>query len=211
MRLDVMAERLIAGVGELVGERTPETWGIRIAAWRLLSRGEPVSPQAVADEADRDVAEVLGCLKGSSDTTREGLIDAAMGLSLRPTQHRMRIGSRDLYTWCALDLLLIPPALGLAARVESVSPESGATIRAVVTPDGVDETEPAEAVVSVVPVRGDQREIRGAFCNFVHFFSSPEDARSWQGEHPEGWVLAAHDAFELGSHLIGGISGDCCA
>jgi len=137
-QLDVIADRLVDGMGDLAGERTPETWDIRLAAWRLLSKGEPVTVKAIAQQAGRDVTEVQRCLHGSSDVTVDGRIEAVMGLSLRPTQHGIRIAGQQLYTWCALDLLFIPPVLGVTAEIESTSPASGDNVRAVVTPRGVE-------------------------------------------------------------------------
>lgn len=209
-RLDAIADRLLDGMGGLAGERTSETWGIRLAAWRLLSKGEPVAVEAIAREAARDVTEVRRCLRGSSDVTEDGRIAAVMGLSLRPTRHRIGIGDTQLYTWCALDLLFIPPTLGITAEIESTSPSSGATVRAVVTPKGIEQVDPVTAVVSVVPIRTEGSEIRGALCNFVHFFSSEADAGSWRHDNPDGWVLPATEAFELGTRFIDRLGGDCC-
>lgn len=209
-QLDAIAGRLADGMGELAGERTPETWDIRLAAWRLLSKGEPVAVEVIAQQAGRDVTEVQRCLQRSADVTVDGRIDAVMGLSLRPTQHRIRIEGKQLYTWCALDLLFIPLALGVTAEIESTSPASGESVRALVTPNGVEHIDPTTAVVSVVPIRLGSSEIRVAFCNFVHFFSSLDDARAWAEEHPSGWVLPARDAFQLGTRFIDKLGGDCC-
>lgn len=209
-QLDAIADRLADGMGELAGERTPETWDIRLAAWRLLSKGEPVAVEAIAQQAGRDGTEVQRCLHGSSDVTVDGRIDAVMGLSLRPTQHRIRIEGKQLYTWCALDLLFIPLALGVTAEIESTSPASGESVCALVTPNGVEHIDPTTAVVSVVPIRLGSSEIRGAFCNFVHFFSSEGDASSWRADNPDGWVLPATYAFQLGTRLIDKLGSDCC-
>lgn len=209
-QLNVIADRLVDGMGDLAGERTPETWDIRLAAWRLLSKGEPVTVKAIAQQAGRDLTEVQRCLHGGSDVTVDGRVEAVMGLSLRPTQHRIMIEGVQLYTWCALDLLFIPPTLGVTAQIQSVSPVSATTIRAVVTPQGIEEVDPPEAVVSLVPVRSDADEIRGSFCNFVHFFSSEADAGSWRHDNPDGWVLPAPEAFKLGTRFIDRLGGDCC-
>lgn len=32
----------------------------------------------------------------------------------------------------------------------------------------------------------DLSEFRASFCNQVHYFASPADARPWLGEHPDG-------------------------
>ena len=63
---------------------------------------------------------------------------------------------------------------------------------------------------TVTPIRSEAREIRGAFCNHVHFFSSEADAAPWQARYPDGWVLPASEAFDLGTRFVEGLGGDCC-
>ncbi|MFH3639333.1 organomercurial lyase, partial [Acinetobacter baumannii] len=62
----------------------------------------------------------------------------------------------------------------------------------------------------------DMSSIRTAFCNEVHFFSSPNAAEDWLDQHPGGKVLSVEDAFELG-RLMGTryeesrpANGPCC-
>lgn len=210
MKVDEIAARLDAGIAQLAGERTPATWAIRVEAYRLLSSGVPVKVEDVALASGHDITDVERCLHGSADLTEDGKVEALMGLSLRPTQHRMKVGDTQLYTWCALDLLFIPPTLEVTAEIESPSPTSGEVIRAVVTPNGIEDIDPEGAVVSVVPIRSDADEIRGAFCNFVHFFLSDTEAASWRGSNPEGWILPAAEAFQLGTRFAERLSGDCC-
>lgn len=210
MHVDEIADRLNAGIADLAGPRTPETWAVRVAAYRLLTKGEPVKVEDIAQASGHEVESVQHFLRGSSDVTDDGRVEATMGLSLRPTQHRIKIGETQLYTWCALDLLFIPPALGVTAHIESPSPTSGKLVRAVVTSTGIDNLDPRDAVVSVVPIRSDSDEIRGAFCNFVHFFASDGDAAGWAESHPDGWMLPATEAFRLGLRFVDHLGGDCC-
>lgn len=210
MEVEQIATRLNDSIESVIGRPTAETWNVRRAAYRLLAQGEPVTLAQIADAAGTDVAQVERCLQGSSDIADDGRIRGAMGLSLRPTQHHMRIGGTQLYTWCALDLLFIPRALEATAEIESKSPASGEVIRAVVTPHGIHSLDPQEAVVSVIQMRSGHDEVRSAFCNHVHFFSSEIDAASWQNDHPEGWVLAASSAFDLAARFIDHLAGDCC-
>lgn len=184
MKLDEIADRLDAGMAQLAGERTPETWAIRVEAYRLLSKGAQVAVEEIAHASGHEVADVERCLQGSSDLTEDGTVEAFMGLSLRPTQHLIKIDGTQLYSWCALDLLFIPPILGLTAEIESPSPTSGEVVRAIVARTGVEDLVPTEAVVSVVPIRPGTDEIRGAFCNFVHFFVSDADASPWRTDIP---------------------------
>ncbi len=75
-------------------------------------------------------------------------------LTARQTAHRVRVGGKELYAWCALDTLFIPGLLGEEAEVSSTCPGSGEPVRITVTPDGVRDFSPADAVVSVVLPNG---------------------------------------------------------
>jgi len=64
------------------------------------------------------------------------------------------------------------------------------------TPGGVTAVDPATAVVSLVNPE-DLTSIRSSFCNQVHYFASPEDARPWLADHPGGEVLPVRDVHRL--------------
>lgn len=210
MELEQIATRLNDSIEGVIGRPSAATWNVRRAAYRLLAEGEPVTLAQIADAAGSDVTQVEDCLHGSSDIADDGRVRGAMGLSLRPTQHQMRIDGTQLYTWCALDLLFIPRALDASAEIESTSPASGEVVRAVVTPRGIHALDPQEAVVSVIQMRAGHDEVRSAFCNHVHFFTSDIDAAGWQHDHPEGWVLPASSAFDLAARFVDRLAADCC-
>ncbi len=71
-------------------------------------------------------------------------------LTARKTVHRVRVRGKELYAWCALDTLIIPGLLGEEGEVSSTCAVSGEPIRITVTPDGVRDFDPADAVVSIV-------------------------------------------------------------
>src|SRR5205807_3778932 len=120
-----------------------------------------------------------------------------VGLTQRPTKHRFQTQERQLYTWCALDTLMYPPLLGIAAQVESPCQATGEPVRVAVGPEGIRHVDPATAVVSIV-MPEDSRDLRDGFCNEVHFFRSPEAAEEWLAAHPGAAVMSVVDAFEVG-------------
>lgn len=169
---------------------------------RLLARGRPVTPDAIAAATGVDVADVRRRLRSMPDAELDddgNLV--GMGLTLRPTPHVFTIGGRRLYTWCALDTLIYPPLLGVAASIESPCRATGESVRLETGPEGVRRVEPAEAVVSIVIPDECCGTIRAAFCNEVHFFRSREAAADWLEHHPEALLLTVRDAFELGRLL----------
>lgn len=164
---------------------------------RLLADGEPVEVGALADAIGQSTEEVEARLALTPDTEydEQGQI-IGLGLSLRPTNHRLTLDGEELYTWCALDTLLFPVVLGRTAVVESVSPVSGQPIRVVVTPTGVSRIEPTTAVVSMVNPE-QMTSVRSAFCHEVHYFTSLEDAAPWLEAHPGAELLPVLDAYQF--------------
>lgn len=173
---------------------------------RLLVDGDPVTIDDLAGAVKLPVDEVRARLAATPDTEYDGqgrII--GQGLTLRPTRHRFTVSGEELYTWCAFDTLIFPALLDRPARIESISPTSGDTIRVSVDPTvGVTSVEPATAVMSLVNA-ADTPSIRSSFCNQVHYFTSPQDAASWLTEHPGAQTLPVSDAFELGRTVITGI------
>ena len=192
---------------------------------RLLVVGDPVTFGDLATATALTADEVRTRLAASPDTEYDdqGRI-IGQGITLRPTRHRFTVAGEELYTWCALDTLIFPAILDRSARIESVSPTSGATIRVTVDPTaGVTSVEPATAVVSLIDP-GNLPSIRSSFCNQVHYFTSPEDAAGWLVDHPDGLLLPVAEAFNLGNTMIpemlqkpkrnddaSELSGSCCS
>jgi len=202
--------------------RSEET--LLVPLLRLLAAGDPVTIDDLATAAALTPDEVRTHLAATPDTEYDdqGRI-VGQGLTLRPTRHRFTVSGEELYTWCAFDTLIFPALLDRPARIESVSPASGDTIRVTVDPTaGVTSAEPATAVMSLVDA-GDMPSIRSSFCNQVHYFTSPKDATGWLTDHPGGQVIPLAEAFVLGSTVISGIleqhqtvvgdtlPGNCCS
>jgi alkylmercury lyase len=122
------------------------------------------------------------------------------GLTLRPTPHRFKLKDRTLFTWCALDSLMFPGLVGQTVQVESPCAATGRPVRVTVTPQGVQQVEPPEAVVSLVAPEASPN-VRRVFCDYVNFFHSAEAAAGWLAEHPGATTLPVAEAYELGRRL----------
>jgi len=184
------------------------------AALRLLARGEPVPLDRLAEAVGWPEEAVRGALQGDPavEWDEAGRL-IGWGLTLRPTPFRLEVEGRSLWTWCALDTLLFPLCLEREARVEASCARTGQSIRFVVSPAGIREIEPAEAVlVLAAPESG--ASIRTAFCRRTVFLASP---RLFQPGGPWDPVLALFslpEAFRLAQRIMpylrweGGIG--CC-
>ncbi len=118
-----------------------------------VARAGAVSPEEFASklgiERSRAVELFADLAMLGVQVDEQGNVVGA-ALTARPTAHRVEVGDKELYAWCALDTLFIPGLLGEAAEVESRCPVSGESVRVSVTPDGVEDFSPPGAVVSVV-------------------------------------------------------------
>ncbi len=171
---------------------------------RLLANGRPVSPEQLGTAVHLSAADLTAALGRlpSIEFDREGNV-VGSGLTLTPTPHHFQVGGHELFTWCALDTLFFPAILKQPARVQSRCPVSGVKVQLKVTPEGVELLEPTSAVVSLVIPEALEAccDVRGSFCNQVHFFSSAEVASRWLTEHPGPIILPVEDAYQLGRML----------
>lgn len=187
---------------------SPDT-GIKPALWlpllHLLVQGEPVGIRDLAAVSGRTMREVSSALLAVPDTEYDGTGRiTGLGLTLRPTEHRLEMNGKQLYTWCALDTLIFPPLLGTTARVESVCHATGEPVRLDVGASGATAVEPGTAVVSLVTPK-DMGRVRSAFCNQVHFFASAQAAQPWLDTHPDGSILPVTEAAKIGAAMAGSL------
>lgn len=100
-----------------------EAGALRHVAFGAIRRAETPGPGELAATSGLDVVEVeelLGRMgeAGLVRRDRRGAVVGIAGLSVEPTAHRLvLIGAPSLFTWCALDAIGIPAALGLDAEV----------------------------------------------------------------------------------------------
>ena len=201
-RLDEIAEALADGLRGSLGGRNARLF---VALKRLLVHARPVDHEQVAQVLGIPREEVKAALRQlpSVEYDEDGNI-VGSGLTLNPTPHHFQVDGRELFTWCALDTLFFPAVLEKTARVRSSCHASGDEIRLTVRPDRVEDLTPPDAVVSIVVPEAEEAccDVRGAFCNDVHYFRSPEEASEWLSSHRGGVVLSVDEAFEVGRKLV---------
>ena len=196
--LDEMAATFVESAPRL-GEKERE---ISVALYRLLSRGEPVRPEGLAAKVampEEDVKRILKEWYGVFYNDQKFVV-GYWGLGLPEMKHRFRVDGRALYTWCAWDSLFIPEILGKTVYVESTCPETGNDIRLTVSPEGVPQVIPRDAVMSYISPETSKLEenVVTNFCHYVHFFSSRQAGLSWISQNPGTLLMSIEEAFELG-------------
>ncbi|TDJ68341.1 MAG: organomercurial lyase MerB [Planctomycetota bacterium] len=201
-RLDEIAGDLADGLRGSLGGRNARLF---VTLKRLLVNGRPVRHEQVAEMLGIPRGEVEAALRQlpSVEYDRDGNL-VGSGLTLNPTPHRFEVDGRELFTWCALDTLFFPAILAQTARVSSSCHASGDEIHLTIRPDGVEDLTPPGAVVSIVVPEAEEAccDVRGAFCNDVHYFRSSGDASEWLSAHPDGIVLSVDEAFEVGRGVV---------
>lgn len=184
----------------------PDLSRLLVRLMRELAQGRPVAKERV----DRIVADVRSnpeeaakLLREVSERDADNNVFGVMGLSLNDTPHRFYVDGAQMSAWCAGDTLFLPTILDLTASVESVSPVSGEKVRLTVSPQGVEEVDPAGAVVSEVIVdpedadMGSVEAIWGTFCHHVFFFASREEAERWAAGRDDIEILSVEEAYDL--------------
>ena len=179
----------------LVGD---DRWALFPPAIALLAEGTPVPLRRLAAAAgctEEQVAATLHDIPRVEWDDDGNLI--GLGLSLAPTPHQVDIDRHRLFTWCAMDTVVLPVMLGRPVAVESTCPATDTTVRLTVTPQGVDSVVPQHAVISEVPPTKGCNDFRSCVCDHGHFFADAAAAEHWRREHSTGQIWPVVQAFEI--------------
>lgn len=178
---------------------------LSLAIYRELARGAPVRLPALSRQLGIDAADASRRVQSWPGVYYDGEqgIVGYWGLTVARTQHRLRIGGRELFAWCAWDTLFLPEVLGEPIEVTSGCWATGAAVRLTVGRKAVESAEPPALAVSfLVP---DEKAVRAdvitSFCHYVHFFSSDDSAAAWLDKHLDTFLVPLSDAFEVGRLL----------
>lgn len=202
--------------------RENEQLPVHVAVLALTRFGErPVSSLRLAEVLGRPVSEVETRALGHCTTAtpaedplarvEDGLITYINPDRAKSAPRRwLRIGDRRFgMTGCAPDVFLYAPLIRPSLQVEETCPATGAPIRVVFTPSGVESVDPAGAVVPILPPQEFDRlegmtleEADATMCAQCPFYSSAESAPGWLAAHPGGRVFPVRQAWDLSFHRI---------
>jgi alkylmercury lyase len=177
---------------------------------RELAHGRPITPEQVdqriaAFGLEQDASHRF--LRELTERDADDRIVGAIGLSLEDHPHRVRVDGVSLSAWCALDTLFLPALLQHVATIVSPSPMTHAMIRLRVSPERLEDVDPAGAVISIVLVDPSRERMASveatwnAFCQHVHFFTTREEAKRWATGRQDIAILTVHKGFELGRRV----------
>lgn len=181
----------------------PDEQRLALALFRLLARGRPVAPDALAPAADASPDVAAAWLERVDGLQRDGAghLIGFRGLSLAETPHRLETGAATVFGWCAWDTLFLPRLIDCAAAVSSRCPQTGEPVELQVGPEGVRRAPEGLRLSFVEPTAAALRtDIRGSFCGRVHLFASAGAAQAWAARHPGTALLGLEQAQELARH-----------
>lgn len=137
--------------------RSPEEHAVSRAAFNAILGGYAIDPAGLASSTGLGpeiVSTVLSGLEARGLVVVEpssNEVVGSWGLSLVPTNHRLRIRGRELYTWCAIDAVGIPAGLEEDGAVTSDCHQCGQPVSIKIVAGQVSSVEPEGVHVWLTP------------------------------------------------------------
>lgn len=183
----------------LAGGGAEHAESIRREAFRSIRRGEAADPAGLAERTGLRVNEVeraLDVLSATEAIRRDetGRVVASAGLSVSETRHRLLLSGTELFTWCAIDALGIPAALGEDALATTSCPHCGRAVEIEIRKGRV--LAPPDAVVWVPSEACSTSE----FCAQANLFCDEAHLEAWRAHagRPPGRALPVPEVEPLG-------------
>lgn len=125
--------------------------------------------------------------RGLLTVDESGLVTGSLGLTVEPTEYRVRLGQRSLYAWCALDAVGIPAAL----RADAIVEWKGG-LRVEIKSGRIASARPRNVAISLPDPRLDV-SIRKEICPTITFRIDEKEP-----DHPGVAFLTLDEAADLG-------------
>jgi alkylmercury lyase len=175
---------------------------LQVIALQLLSKGDPVSPERLAEAWGMPLTQVEAIFEQAGAQGTLQLDDSGKmigsAISLIPSVHQFQINGKTLYAWCAYDAVYAPGVIGKNAVIESVDPLSNESIRIDVSPDGVMGSKPEEIYVTVVGMEADSKGgAQSPRCSQMHFFVSEENVKKWSADRSGVVFMTVDQLYDL--------------
>lgn len=172
---------------------------IAVAGFQALWSGRSVTLSELFGEDAAALTEAVEHLRlrGRIELSADGRLIAVHGLCRRPTPHRIEHEGGAVNTWCALDAIGIPAALGIDASARTRCPTCQAPL-AVTISGG--EPQPFPRAVLWYPEVPCGHLVED-FCSGANLFCTIDDLERWVGDRPQtGRPMTIDDVAEVGRH-----------
>lgn len=142
---------------------------------------------------------------GRIEIASDGRLLAVRGLTCRPTRHRIEHRGGRVNTWCALDAIGIPAALGIDARAITTCPTCNGEL--VVALAAGRPVPLAGAVLWYPETTGAWEHLVDQFCSRANLFCSLEHLRDrMSGETASGAIMTVEEVAEMGREAWADVS-----
>lgn len=184
------------GASELTETETE----VRRAAFGSIRQGRASTGPELAWATGLDLGAVEDAVsslagKGQAVVDGEGRVVASAGLSLVPARHRLQLGEARFHTWCAIDAIGIPAALGADAVARTTCPTCGRSIELAFRQGHADDRDPR----AWLPPQDCCTSVIDELCPDMNLFCSEEHLEEWRRAGPRvGNVLTLKETEELG-------------
>ena len=152
--------------------------------------------------ADREIRLGIEGLRnvGRVEIDEETVLGVA-GLTMSETVHELELPEAAMHTWCALDAVGIPVALGLSAQLTTICPHCGDTMSV----DVRDGQAQAETDVRLFCPTAPCSDVRAEFCTMANLFCTSDHLGAWREASPgaEGEELDLNETAALGRAMWG--------
>jgi len=172
---------------------------VRCEAFAGLLRGAPVTVADIAASRQVQLERMRAALDhlvagGAAEVVGDGEIVGANGLTTRTTRHAIVLDNRVLHTWCALDAVGIPVALGLDASASTTCPTCGARLT---VPVHQGRATPLPFVLWLPT--GPCPHLTRDFCSAANLFCDVAHARAWrrQAGNPQGRAISLAEVEDV--------------
>jgi hypothetical protein len=129
-------------------------------------------------DIDHGVQALIGAGRIDLDGDR---VTGVGGLTLTATAHSLSLPNAEMHTWCGLDAVGIPAALGLTATVQTRCPQCGNRITVDVDEGSATAAGPVTLFCPTAPV---YENVRAEFCAAANLFCSPTHVTLWGQDNP---------------------------
>jgi alkylmercury lyase len=183
---------------------------VRQAAFRSILRGRAPDASELAQATELDLESVEQAVdslvrKGQAVVDGAGGIVGSAGLSLVPARHRLRLEENEFHTWCAIDAVGIPAALGVDAAAATACPTCGRPIEVEFRQGRAPENRELRAWL---PRQDCCTSVVDELCPDMNLFCTEAHLEQWRRRtgNPVGTALSLEETEELGRHWWGDLA-----
>jgi alkylmercury lyase len=209
-RLPLAADTDTAPVDPGAAGLTDAEAAVRRAAFRSIRRGVAADASELAERTGLDgrtVQEAVRSLarKGEAVVDAAGRVVGSAGLSLVPARHKLRLAEGEFHTWCAIDAVGIPAALGADALASTACPTCGRPIELELQEGRA----PRDADLRAwLPRQDCCTSVVDELCPDMNLFCTEAHLEEWRHRagDPAGVVLSLQETEELGRQWWGDLA-----